>query len=355
VRHGPTGHLEFALTKICRYIPTYPLLCLASRYSQRVYTDPFGPEKETHVQADWRSGAKAMVIKSVPLDNANVIVFAIRGTHTFKDWTININEAPTAPHGFLDDAGNLCHAGFLSVARRMVKPVASRLRQLLRENPSRASYSLLIAGHSAGGAVASLLFAHLLSERVESELIHLRDCFKRVHCVTFGTPPVSILPITKPDNPIFQKWLFFSFVNEGDPVPRAEKAYIRSLIDLYISPAPPVSEDDPNAPLPKNNASLKFSLLGGKQRRRSKEVPADEKPKPIVIWNTPPSMLCPAGRLILLRGSRRDRDHVEACLLSDEDLRQVVFGDPMMHAMDLYARRVELLAKNAVTARDGMK
>ena len=240
----------------------------------------------------------------------------------------------------------------------MVKPVASRLRQLLRENPSRSSYSLLIAGHSAGGAVASLLFAHLLSERVESELIHLRDCFKRVHCVTFGTPPVSILPITKPDNPIFQKWLFFSFVNEGDPVPRAEKAYIRSLVDLYISPAPPGSEDDSNAPLPKNNASLKFSLLGGKQRRRSKEVPEDEKPKPIVIWNTPPATLCPAGRLILLRGSsynRRDKDQVEACLLSDDELRQVVFGDPMMHAMDLYARRVENLAVNAVMAKEAAK
>jgi hypothetical protein len=296
-----------------------------------------------------------MVMKSVPLDNMNVIVFAIRGTHTFKDWTINVNEAPTAPHGFLDDPGNLCHAGFLSVARRMVKPVASRLRQLLRENPSRASYSLLIAGHSAGGAVASLLFAHILSDSVQSELIHLRDCFKRVHCVTFGAPPVSILPITKPTNPKFQKWLFFSFINEGDPVPRAEKAYIRSLVDLYISPAPPGSGDDANTLLPKNNASHRFSLLGAKHNRRGKAVVEDEKPKPIVIWHTPPSTLCPAGRLILLRGNphnRHNKDHVEACLLSDEDLRQVVFGDPMMHAMDLYARRIETLAMNAVTAKD---
>lgn len=75
-----------------------------------------------------------------------------------------------------DDPGNLCHSGFLSVARKMVKPVAARLRSLLEENPSRSSFSLLMTGHSAGGAVASLLYAHMLAEVAKSELNILTGC-----------------------------------------------------------------------------------------------------------------------------------------------------------------------------------
>ena len=78
-----------------------------------------------------------------------------------------------------DDPGNLCHSGFLSVARKMIKPVAVRLRSLLAENPARSNCSLLMTGHSAGGAVASLLYAHMLAEQVGSELNTLTGCAYR--------------------------------------------------------------------------------------------------------------------------------------------------------------------------------
>lgn len=58
----------------------------------------------------------------------------------------------------------------------MIKPVAARLRSLLEENPSRSSFSLLMTGHSAGGAVASLLYAHMLAEVTKSELNTLTGC-----------------------------------------------------------------------------------------------------------------------------------------------------------------------------------
>lgn len=75
-----------------------------------------------------------------------------------------------------DDPGNLCHSGFLSVARKMVRPVYARLRSLLEEDPSRSNYSLIITGHSAGGAIATLLYAHMLAEDVGSELGILVGC-----------------------------------------------------------------------------------------------------------------------------------------------------------------------------------
>lgn len=89
------------LTNISRYIPTYPLLCLAAQYSERVYEKPRGAERDALVDADWRTGTKAMYLKSVPMDHMNTIVFAIRGTATFMDWAVNLNTAPTAPIGFL--------------------------------------------------------------------------------------------------------------------------------------------------------------------------------------------------------------------------------------------------------------
>lgn len=44
-------------------------------------------------------------------------------------------------------------------------------------------------------------------------------------------------------------------------------------------------------------------------------------------------------------------DDVKAEITSDQELRGVVFGDPVMHMMKVYARRVEVLATKAVTAK----
>ena len=104
-------------------MPSYPLLCLAAQYSQRVYTKPAGKEREAHVDANWKMGTKAMVIKSVPVDDMNTIVFAIRGTQTFMDWAVNINSAPVSPGDFLVSRNSpkyifshsLCVSGSLDV------------------------------------------------------------------------------------------------------------------------------------------------------------------------------------------------------------------------------------------------
>lgn len=46
-------------------------------------------------------GTKAMVIKSMPIDDMNCVVFAIRGSQTFMDWAVNLNSAPVSPNDFL--------------------------------------------------------------------------------------------------------------------------------------------------------------------------------------------------------------------------------------------------------------
>lgn len=367
---------------LCSYMPTWPLLCLAAQFSQSVYERPRGSEREAHVPSDWRSGTKAMRIKSVPMDSMNTIVFAIRGTASFMDWAVNLNSAPVSPQGFLDDPGNLCHQGFLSTARSMVAPVAKRLADLLEERPDRSRYSLMITGHSAGGAVAALLYCHMLSRTREarSELNAMTDRFKRVHCVTFGSPPVSLLPLLKPNRPELKKSIFMSFVNEGDPVVRAEKPYVKSLLELLASPVPSASE-------PKKRGSdekykEKRRQLEGERKGRSQTEdnrivqtrssrPALKhsatSPTPLKpTWRVPEATLSNAGRLIILRsgtpsakakdrktvGERLD-EGVVAVTCREDQLRGCVFGDPVAHMMALYAGRIEILAVGAVTGRAG--
>lgn len=334
------------------YLPSYPLLCLAAQYSQRAYNKPIGNEREAFVNADWRMGTKAMVIKSMPIDDMNCVVFAIRGSQTFMDWAVNLNSSPVSPNDFLDDPGNLCHSGFLSVARKMIKPVAARLRSLLAENPARSTCSLLMTGHSAGGAVASLLYAHMLAEQVKSELNTLAGCFKRIHCLTFGTPPISLLPLTKPPTFRYKKSLFMSFINEGDPVPRADKAYVRSLLNLYASPSPGTTCI---ASLPALKPCKRKAKPTKATEQRNNALSALTTPVQAPAWRVPAGALSNAGRLVVLRENRNStagvEDDVKAEITCDQELRGVIFGDPVMHMMKVYARRVEILATKAVTAK----
>lgn len=188
--------------------------------------------------------------------------------------------------------------------------------------------------------MAALLYAHMMAETVQSELSHLTGFFKRVHCITFGAPPVSLLPLQTPRGVRHRKSIFFSFINEGDPVPRADKAVVASLLRLYAS----------GIPGPESVASLVPVQSLGKRAKQSR-VSSSQSPLP--SWNMPASTLSNAGRLVLLRERPgfRGEENIEACIVSDEQLRTVVFGDPVYHMMKLYARRIETLATRAVTLK----
>ncbi|KAH7032749.1 Alpha/Beta hydrolase protein [Microdochium trichocladiopsis] len=365
VEYYANSRLPMDLRPLRLYIPTYPLLCLAAQYSERVYEKPTGAESNAHVNADWKTGAKAMCIKSVPMDNLNTIVFAIRGTASFMDWSVNLNTAPTSPKGFLDDASNFCHAGFLKVARKMIAPVAARLRQMLEEDPRRASYSLLITGHSAGGAVAALLYMHMLStsKSASSELNNLTSFFKRVHCVTFGAPPISIRPLEKPNRLDLRKSLFLSFINEGDPVTRADRAYVKSLFELFAAPTP---KDKPPRSSSGTKTSSKSSDRKSSSSKQSSSQSSSSSKRTNTVWKVPACTLSNAGRLVVLRSGNPDarvrrtktveerlNEGVVAQVVTDEQLRDVIWGDPVCHVMRLYAARIEVLAVGAVTGKRG--
>jgi hypothetical protein len=213
----------------------------------------------------------------------------------------------------------------------MVVPVANRLRELLEQAPNRVEgTSLLFTGHSAGGAVASLLYAHMFSKKSSNPLSVFDGIFKRIHCITFGVPPISLLPLQKPHNQRYKKNLFISFVNEGDPIVRADFVYMKSLVRLYAASAP------------------KISVTGGLRHKVSRQILKGQTAasKPAVhapLWDVPDATLSNAGRIVVLREVPGKSNKVEAVSGSDEELRGLVFGDPVMHHMDVYQRRISAI------------
>lgn len=323
------------------YVPTWQVFCKAASASTDVYKRPRRGEKEDYIAANWRQGTKAMVLKSQPVDHENMIVIAVRGSQwNVMDWAVNFTVEPVSPAGFLDDEGNACHEGFLQVARSMIVPVAARIRQLLEQNPSRASSSLLFTGHSAGGAVANLLYVHMHSKTVSSALTAFNGVFKRVHCVTFGVPPISLLPLENPKGQEYVRNQFVSFVNEGDPIVRADLSYMKSLVKLYATHAPKLPASDGHG--------LRSKVPRQALREQAAAVKHTKAPR----WPVPAATLSNAGRMVLLREKPGHSASVEATYVTDKELRDVVFGDPVMHHMEVYQRRVESLAIASLTGRE---
>ena len=89
--------------------------------------------------------------------------------------------------------------------------------------------------------------------------------------------------------------------------------------------------------------------------RPNNALSANTAPVQAPIWSVPPGTLSNAGRLIVLRENQGStavaEDDIKAEITSDQELRGVIFGDPVMHMMKVYARRVEILATKAVTAK----
>ena len=115
-------------------------------------------------------------------------------------------------------------------------------------------------------------------------------------------------------------------------MPRADKAYVRSLLDLYTSPAPGSTCAFNILPsIPKAKFGLK--LIKRPNPLQPSGASSHIAP-PRWVWKVPPGALSNAGRLVVLRGRQSnnpvaasvDEDDVTAGITTDSELREVVFG-----------------------------
>lgn len=99
-----------------------------------------------------------------------VLVVAIRGSSAFADFMVDLNQRPTRATDFLSSEFEV-HAGFLAAARSLHHELSSRIEKLCDEHDIDR---VVFTGHSAGAAVASLLFLHFRMHGTSKRLIERR-------------------------------------------------------------------------------------------------------------------------------------------------------------------------------------
>lgn len=264
---------------------------------------------------------------------------------------MNLGYKPEKPVGFLDEEENGCHAGFLQVTKAMVGQVAGQLENhpLLTQTQTQEEEGkekemekpdLVFTGHSAGGAVAALLYSHMLSTTLTSSLTELAGKFNSINAITFGAPPLSLspLPVRKHGHGVF-----LSFANEGDPIVRfCDAPYLKSLAKLMTAspPPPPPSSTGPKVKIVRRSRGT--SVI----REDIVEAPVKWEDRP--LWATPRPGLCCAGQVVCLR-DEEGRVGAHARVVEEGELRDVVWADLREHGTEGYLRRVRECALGAIT------
>ncbi|CAO2655702.1 Nn.00g045050.m01.CDS01 [Neocucurbitaria sp. VM-36] len=324
-------------------LSTWSMVCRAGQASLDCYDSQSRNRRGIYTPADTSKDIKAMIIDDQLIDNSRLVIVSIRGTEcqSLADWSVNKAANPAKPVGFLDDEENACHAGFLQVAKAMIGQVAAQLQQ---HPASSERPSLLFTGHSAGGAVAAMLYSHMLSTCVQSDLTTLAGQFPSINCVTFGAPPLSLTPLPKRDH---GSGVFLAFANEGDPILRlSNAAYVKSLAKLMTASPPSSATAATTAPTVKVVRHSRGTRIIRQTLPDAPPTPWEELP----LWPTPPAPLTNAGEVILLRDN--ENGSAAASRVTPEDLREVIFGDLGQHTIEVYIRRVKDVAFAAMIGRD---
>ncbi len=241
-----------------------------------------------------------------------------------------------------DDLDNACHKGFLRVFHRLSLPLAARLEAFWSQQKDIRKPALLFTGHSAGGAIASLLYAHMETRTTDSHLTKLARRFSCLHCITFGSPPISLRPLSRRSG---SSSLFISVLNQGDPVVKADKAFLNNMLQIPIStPALFHSAD----------------ILGLDERlHQPSQVPPLDTPRDKGFINhtgatifRPPvrRLFVNSGTLLLIYEKKRhgvQRRPSELCvsIVKNEYLDRIPPGWRWtMHGMAVYKQRIHILA-----------
>ncbi|KAH7128564.1 Alpha/Beta hydrolase protein [Dendryphion nanum] len=284
-------------------------------------------------------------------DSLQALVIAIRGTASQLDHMVNINGRSESVydffqldrHQFLQKFDSLsAHSGFLGGAKALIPRVIDVISQAQSTNVKH----IILTGHSAGGAVASLVFMKLLLTFADKEPS------LKLSCITFGAPPTLSADITKAlrSEPKFrnQHGPNIAFVNEFDLVPRADQTYIRSLIDIYRSlyNLEPLMVDairKDNEKVDEHSYVLPPLIFGDKNN-----IEAISKLNQGRCWQLPQAEYNIIGDLVLLR-KVREEGNVRQILLAQSisllDYQSLVYCGIETHSRTHYGERIHLLQK----------
>jgi hypothetical protein len=150
------------------------------------------------------------------LPSSNTVIIAFRGSDDIQNWINNLDFFFTDYYNAdcTTFAGSNCqvHRGFLNVYDSIKGPLLTQASLLMSTYASR-SPSVLVTGHSLGGALTILAAADVS--------LLFKNATDRIHIYSYGEPRVG--------NPAWAKWMSESVLvggkqyrvtHEADPVPR---------------------------------------------------------------------------------------------------------------------------------------
>ncbi|KAK0640825.1 Alpha/Beta hydrolase protein [Cercophora newfieldiana] len=226
--------------------------CAAMVYdqTQKLGSKGFNIEPVLHRTPSSMGTVKASSMWKIPFVpipgwTGKTLVVSIRGTSTIADHMVNMNGKPKDASSLITipdhDTPIKAHAGFLGCAEALIPAITAGISQILSLDTKISN--IVFTGHSAGGAVASLVFLHFAFHPNPPPQIAL----SKLSLITFGSAPTTAPSVTDLCKARPNIGLTLSIVNEYDMISRADGSYLRSIIDLYRSRSglPPVSADAP--------------------------------------------------------------------------------------------------------------
>ncbi|KAM5488066.1 hypothetical protein MaudMau93_004263 [Microsporum audouinii] len=292
------------------------------------------------------------------------LVIAVRGSASPMDHMVNANVEPKAVANFIklcnENIGHIfpkshtpavvdckAHSGFLNSAETLNAICSQRIDEYIHKAGSERCH-ILFTGHSAGGAVASLLYLRHISNQIPASNPGI--CLS---CITFGAPPVVDSPALA-FHPQHEQsgGVCINFINEFDMVSRADHPYIICLVNLLRSlhGMPPFGSDEGNvhvAPAPEvlnpeTKASDSANLLGEN------------------VWPVTPCYYHHVGPCIVLLKRLEQASQSEGYLLKlgamivpPEEFEKLLFCRLAVHRRVSYAERVQMIEEGKFNERSG--
>ncbi|KAF5719955.1 hypothetical protein FMUND_4425 [Fusarium mundagurra] len=227
------------------------------------------------------------------------------------------------------------HSGFLACAATLLPWLTEEIvRQVTVDEGLN---DIVFTGHSAGGAVAAMVFLHFVCH-CPSELSNAKFSL-----ITFGAPPVTSTNITELAQSLPQTRHIYAVVNEHDLVPRVDQGYITSIISLYRSAYGLPLSDFNNTTFTTNS-----------QADRNQDA----------IWELPPPDFHVVGNVIVLRAkldynalqstsSQTSTDttappqKLDILRVSAIEFCKLLFFEISVHKRKIYLNRLERLVQRS--------
>ncbi|KAH6651230.1 hypothetical protein F5144DRAFT_617854 [Chaetomium tenue] len=247
--------------------------------------------------------------KTVSEHQQATLFVSVRGTASTVDHVVNSNGEPRDVGPFFKFegiAGTKAHTGFLACAKALIPTLKAAIEQHVTSD--KRVFEVVFTGHSAGGAVASLVFLHFVSNPSAEH-----NC-KRL-------PQVNVV---------------LALVNEYDLVTRADKPYLNSLVDLYRSRygLPPLHT-------PTLSSLAAHTGAGGGKG----------------MWPLPPPQFQLLGDVIVLKSCAEPagddesdatkfvHHSLQAVQLTADEFGRLLFCDVAVHRRVVYLERMDMLTR----------